>query len=84
MIRPSSASVTIWQDSREVGFTSNALSGILSFVDRGRGRPATGRDRVIAIRLSDELRGAVDQWAVAQKITRSKAIRVLIEQGLKK
>jgi len=49
-----------------------------------RGRPATGRDPVLAIRLPDKLREAVDQWAASRKITRSQAIRMLIDKGLKK
>ena len=53
---------------------------------RGRGRPATGHDPVTAIRLSDELRASVDAWAERQKDkpSRSEAIRMLIERGLKR
>jgi predicted DNA-binding protein len=51
---------------------------------RGRGRPATGRDPVTAVRLPDELRAAVDKWAVEKGMTRSEAIRVLIELSLDK
>jgi hypothetical protein len=49
-----------------------------------RGRPATGRDPVTAIRLSAELRAAVDQWAAKQADApgRSEAIRRLVELGL--
>lgn len=49
-----------------------------------RGRPATGQDPVTAIRLSPDLRAAVDRWAARQANTpsRSEAIRQLIEQGL--
>jgi len=49
-----------------------------------RGRPATGRDPVLAIRLPDKLREVVDQWAASRKVTRSQAIRMLIDKGLKK
>jgi hypothetical protein len=50
-----------------------------------RGRPATGRDPVTAIRLSSELRATIDNWARAQddKPPRSEAIRRLVELGLK-
>jgi predicted DNA-binding protein len=51
---------------------------------RGRGRPATGRYPVTAVRLPDELRAAVDKWAVEKGMTRSEAIRVLIELSLDK
>ena len=48
------------------------------------GRPATGRDPVTAIRLSEEFRAAVDMWAAKQddKPPRSEAIRRLVELGL--
>jgi hypothetical protein len=48
------------------------------------GRPATGRDPVTAIRLSEEFRAAVDKWAAKQddKPPRSEAIRRLVELGL--
>jgi hypothetical protein len=52
---------------------------------KGRGRPATGRDPVTAIRLSAEMRAAVDKWAAGQDDDpgRSEAIRRLVEIGLK-
>jgi predicted DNA-binding protein len=50
---------------------------------RSRGRPATGRDPVLAVRLPDELRTTVEEWAKKEKVTRSEAIRTLIERGLK-
>jgi hypothetical protein len=51
---------------------------------KGRGRPATGRDPVTAIRLSSELRKTVDNWASKQEDQpgRSEAIRRLVELGL--
>jgi Ribbon-helix-helix protein, copG family len=47
-----------------------------------RGRPATGRDPVSAVRLPVELTAAVDKWAKDQEATRSEAIRRLVELGL--
>jgi hypothetical protein len=49
------------------------------------GRPATGQDPVTAIRLSKEMRAAVDAWAAAQvdEPGRSEAIRRLVEIGLR-
>jgi hypothetical protein len=38
----------------------------------------------MAIRLPNELKEAVDQWAAGKKVTRSQAIRMLIDKGLKK
>ncbi|MGY4499175.1 Arc/MetJ-type ribon-helix-helix transcriptional regulator [Bradyrhizobium sp. GM24.11] len=51
---------------------------------KGRGRPATGRDPVTAIRLSPELRATVDAWGEKQGDNpgRSEAIRRLVELGL--
>jgi hypothetical protein len=51
----------------------------------GAGRPATGRDPVTAIRLSEEFRATVDKWAAKQDDApgRSEAIRRLVELGLK-
>ena len=48
------------------------------------GRPATGQDPVTAIRLSEDLRAAVDGWAEQQgdAPSRSEAIRRLVEIGL--
>ena len=50
----------------------------------GAGRPATGRDPVMAIRFPPKLRGAVTKWAEKQadapKI--SEAVRRLVEAGL--
>jgi hypothetical protein len=51
---------------------------------RGPGRPATGRDPVMTMRLPMTLRAAVDQWATTNKMSRSEAIRALIERGLSK
>jgi hypothetical protein len=49
-----------------------------------RGRPATGRDPVTAIRLSPQMRTTIDSWASKQedKPPRSEAIRRLVEIGL--
>jgi metal-responsive CopG/Arc/MetJ family transcriptional regulator len=49
------------------------------------GRPSKGVGSVTAIRLSEELRAAVDKWAVKQegKPSRSEAIRRLLEMALK-
>jgi Arc/MetJ-type ribon-helix-helix transcriptional regulator len=49
-----------------------------------RGRPATGRDPVTAIRLPEDLRVRVEAWAakLGDAPSRSEAIRRLIEIGL--
>jgi hypothetical protein len=47
-----------------------------------RGRPATGRDPVSAVRLPIVLTAAVDKWASDHEANRSEAIRRLVELGL--
>jgi hypothetical protein len=51
----------------------------------GAGRPATGKDPVRTMRLSDEFIAKVDAWATQQddEPARSEAIRRLVELGLK-
>jgi hypothetical protein len=48
-----------------------------------RGRPATGRDPVSAVRLPVDLTANVDAWAESREVSRSEAIRRLVELGLK-
>jgi predicted DNA binding CopG/RHH family protein len=49
-----------------------------------RGRPATGKDPHITVRLPVRLREKVDAFASANGLKRSEAIRQLIEHGLAK
>jgi predicted transcriptional regulator len=58
----------------------------IAVLPKKRGRPATGRDPVMSIRLSPDLRARVDAWASRQedKLSSSEAIRRLIELGLAK
>jgi len=48
------------------------------------GRPATGRDPILTVRLPPPLRSAVESWARQQhdKPSRSEAIRRLLEIAL--
>jgi hypothetical protein len=50
-----------------------------------RGRPATGRDPAVTIRLSQNALDAVEEWAARQEDNpaRSPAIARLVELGLK-
>jgi hypothetical protein len=50
---------------------------------RGRPKKAGGVDPVSAVRLPADLTADIDQWAVAHEITRSDAIRRLVELGLR-
>jgi hypothetical protein len=49
----------------------------------GAGRPATGRDPVSAVRLPTGLTSQIDEWAEQYQVSRSEAIRRLVEIGLK-
>lgn len=53
-------------------------------VKKRPGRPATGRDPVTAIRLSEAMRRDLDTWRRKQDDlpSRSEAIRRLVEKGL--
>jgi hypothetical protein len=48
------------------------------------GRPATGQDPLVALRLSPEKRREVEEWAARQpdKPSFSEAVRRLIDRGL--
>ena len=47
-----------------------------------RGRPATGKDPQVVLRMPPELIAATDAWGEANDIGRSEAIRRLVEIGL--
>jgi len=48
---------------------------------RKAGRPATGRDPIIAWRVTAEAVHPIDKWG-GERVSRSEAIRTLIEIGL--
>jgi len=52
-------------------------------IKKGRGRPATGKDPHVALRMPAGLIALVDMWAMHQETGRSDAIRRLVELGLK-
>lgn len=56
----------------------------ISAKQKKRGRPATGVRPMIGLRLSATDIARVDSWAAAHGLSRSEAIRLLIERGLKK
>ena len=47
-----------------------------------RGRPATGKDPQVVIRMPATLISAIDSWGEANDAIRSEAIRRLVELGL--
>lgn len=49
-----------------------------------RGRPATGKEPFVGIRLPPSLIAEIEAWAAIQQVpSRSQAIRRLVEIGLK-
>jgi hypothetical protein len=51
-------------------------------IPKRRGRPATGKDPQVVMRMPVELIKRVEQWAKLNDITRSEAIRRLVEHAL--
>lgn len=50
-----------------------------------RGRPTTvGATATVIMKVPPQLVEAIDAWAAAAKVTRSEAMRQLIEHGLKR
>jgi Arc/MetJ-type ribon-helix-helix transcriptional regulator len=50
---------------------------------RKRGRPATGRDPLITLRIPEELASQIDEWrARYEGMDRSAALRILLQRGL--
>jgi len=64
----------------QTGSTSAAASPV-----RRPGRPATGKDPMMALRMSPDIRAEIEAWASQQdgQPSRSEAIRRLVELGLK-
>ena len=56
----------------------------ISVKPKKRGRPATGRDPLVGVRIPVELIAELDGWAKHNSVTRSEAVRQLIEGGLPK
>lgn len=63
---------------------ASIMARSIKVASKRRGRPPTGgRDPGIHIRLPEEMLSTVDTWAVSKDVTRSEAIRRLVELGLK-
>lgn len=54
----------------------------LKVIPKKKGRPATGKDPMVALRVSKATIKALDAWAEAKGLTRSEAIRGMIEREL--
>ena len=55
----------------------------ISVKRKKRGRPATGTEPLYGVRIGDGLMSEIMAWAKSQELSRSEAIRRLIEIGLK-
>jgi hypothetical protein len=49
---------------------------------RTRGRPPTGKEPLIGLRMPKALIGEIEAWADRHDLTRSEAVRRLVEQSL--
>jgi hypothetical protein len=47
------------------------------------GRPATGHDPAVTVRIPAEMLATVEKWAKANRCSRSAAVAVMVERGLK-
>jgi hypothetical protein len=65
-------------------YNNNMVKKSISVIQKTpkRGRPATGTDPLVALRLPEEMTARVDDWAKERELNRSAAIRQLIELGL--
>jgi predicted DNA-binding protein len=59
-----------------------AQKSIAIIPKKRRGRPATGKDPLIALRLPLALIKKLDDWAKENGVSRSAAVRGFIERGL--
>ena len=70
--------------SRPAAFALNEnVTQSISVKQKKRGRPATGTDQIVGVRLEAETIKALDRLAIKENISRSGIIRRLIELSLK-
>jgi hypothetical protein len=62
--------------------SSDLLFGVYS-KKRKTGRPATGHDPAVTARIPAELLAKLEKWARTNHCSRSAAVAVMIERGLK-
>lgn len=55
----------------------------ISVKQKKRGRPATGFDPMVGVRLNADLIERLDRWSEHHGMTRSEAIRLHVENGIK-
>jgi hypothetical protein len=63
---------------------ASIMAKSIPVASKRRGRPPSGgRDPGVHVRLPEKMLSTVDAWAVSKEVTRSEAIRRLVEIGLK-
>ncbi|MXV35817.1 MULTISPECIES: hypothetical protein [unclassified Saccharibacter] len=62
--------------------TSSDLSIKANPKKKGRGRPATGKDPMLGGRVPAALIQRIEGWAAAHNMTRSEAVRRLLQKAL--
>jgi hypothetical protein len=65
-------------------FGAPKMAKSISVIPKKRGRPATGRDPAIPVRLPPEMVEQLEELASRRKTTRSQVIRELLEKALKR
>ena len=58
------------------------MSGSISVKPKKRGRPATGRERLVGVRYGNEALDRLDAHAEREGLTRSEAVGQLVEKGI--
>jgi hypothetical protein len=91
MLKASSPAVFLVLLSSDYLFSINSMSQSIFAKQkiekkRRRGRPATGFDPMIGLRLAPEMRQEIEDWAAEQSppLTFSEAIRRLLDDALKR
>jgi hypothetical protein len=51
-------------------------------IPKKRGRPATGRDPQVVVRMPEALIEKIDEWASKNEVSRSEAMRLLLTNSL--
>ena len=85
-MRGESRSKAVVSPRLDYWYTKNGSGSIADKEKRPRGRPRTGRDPAVTVRIPTPVQAAITAWIDRQpdpKPSRSEAIRRLIEKGLK-
>jgi hypothetical protein len=64
-------------------YTYSMARSTLSVHKKKMGRPATGHDEAVTVRIPADMLKQIEKWAKANKCSRSAAVVVMIGRGLK-